>query len=142
MVHLLHRLYGVDAPAIATHLHEVSGDADELDCTHVQVTSALMLKLHCLDSPWIRRTTCCNAMVAHKCRPSSEDQAHHTHTTTTPHYILKCTVVSHHEKSSVCVWLQYNTIQYKVVKRHVAVVSEALANRTVKKHRRRRTNVL
>jgi len=39
---------------------------------------------------------------------------------------------------------QYNTIQYntKFVKRHVAVASEALANRTVKKHRRRRTNVL
>ena len=37
-----------------------------------------------------------------------------------------------------------NTIQYntKFVKRHVAVASEALANRTVKKHRRRRTNVL
>ena len=32
----------------------------------------------------------------------------------------------------------YNTIQYntKFVKRHVAVASEALANRTVKKHRR------
>jgi len=78
---------------IAKHLHEVSGDADELDCTHDQVTSALMLKLHCFDLPWIRRTTCCNAMVAHKCRPSSEDQAHHTHTTTTPHYILNCGVV-------------------------------------------------
>ena len=40
--------------------------------------------------------------------------------------------------------IQYNTIQYstKLVKRHVAVASEALANRTVKKHRRRRTNVL
>jgi len=37
-----------------------------------------------------------------------------------------------------CRW-QYNT---KFVKRHVAVASEALANRTVKKHRRRRTNVL
>ena len=38
--------------------------------------------------------------------------------------------------------LQCNTIQYntKFVKRHVAVASEALANRTVKKHRR--TNVL
>ena len=37
-----------------------------------------------------------------------------------------------------------NTIQYniKFVKRHVAVASEALANRTVKKHRRERTNVL
>ena len=35
--------------------------------------------------------------------------------------------------------IQYNT---KFVKRHVAVASEALANRTVKKHRRRRTNVL
>ena len=35
--------------------------------------------------------------------------------------------------------LQYNTT---FVKRHVAVASEALANRTVKKHRRRRTNVL
>jgi len=37
----------------------------------------------------------------------------------------------------------HNTIQYstKFVKRHVAVASEALANRTVKKHRRR-TNVL
>jgi len=34
---------------------------------------------------------------------------------------------------------QYNT---KFVKRHVAVASEALANRTVKKQRRRRTNVL
>jgi len=38
--------------------------------------------------------------------------------------------------------IQYYTIQYKFVKRHVAVASEALANRTVKKHRRRRTNVL
>ena len=38
--------------------------------------------------------------------------------------------------------LQYYTIQYKFVKRHVAVASEALANRSVKKHRRRRTNVL
>ena len=39
---------------------------------------------------------------------------------------------------------RYNTIQYntKFVKRHVAVASEALANRTVKKHKRRRTNVL
>ena len=35
--------------------------------------------------------------------------------------------------------IQYNT---KFVKRHVAVASEALANRSVKKHRRRRTNVL
>jgi len=37
-----------------------------------------------------------------------------------------------------------SSIQYKkIVKRHVAVASEALANsRTVKKHRRRRTNVL
>jgi len=35
--------------------------------------------------------------------------------------------------------IQYNT---KFVKRHVAVASEALVNRTVKKHRRRRTNVL
>jgi len=35
--------------------------------------------------------------------------------------------------------IQYNT---KFVKRHVAVASEALANRTVKKHRQRRTNVL
>jgi len=35
--------------------------------------------------------------------------------------------------------IQYNT---KFVKRHVGVASEALANRTVKKHRRRRTNVL
>ena len=34
---------------------------------------------------------------------------------------------------------KYNT---KFVKRHVAVASEALANRTVKKHRRTRTNVL
>ena len=34
-----------------------------------------------------------------------------------------------------------NTIQ-KFVKHHAAVASEALANRTVKKHRRRRTNVL
>ena len=38
-----------------------------------------------------------------------------------------------------CCTIQYNT---KFVKRHVAVASEALANRTVKKHRRRRTNVL
>ena len=40
--------------------------------------------------------------------------------------------------------LQNFTIQYntKFVKRHVAVASEALANRTVKKQRRRRTNVL
>jgi len=38
----------------------------------------------------------------------------------------------------------YNTIQYntKFVKRHVAVASEALANRSVKKQRRRKTNVL
>ena len=36
-------------------------------------------------------------------------------------------------------FIQYNT---KFVKRHVAVASEALAIRTVKKHRRRRTNVL
>jgi len=38
----------------------------------------------------------------------------------------------------------YNTIQYntKFVKRHVAVASEALANRSVRKQRRRRTNVL
>jgi len=35
--------------------------------------------------------------------------------------------------------IQYNT---KFVKRRVAVASEALANRSVKKHRRRRTNVL
>ena len=35
--------------------------------------------------------------------------------------------------------IQYNT---KFVKRHVAVASKALANRTVKKQRRRRTNVL
>jgi len=35
--------------------------------------------------------------------------------------------------------IQYNT---KFVKHHVAVASEALANRTVKKHRRRRPNVL
>ena len=37
-------------------------------------------------------------------------------------------------------WTQYNTIQYntKFVKRHVAVASEALANRTVRKHRRKR----
>jgi len=33
----------------------------------------------------------------------------------------------------------YNTI---FVKRHVAVASEALANRSVRKQRRRRTNVL
>jgi len=42
-------------------------------------------------------------------------------------------------------WVRrYNTIQYntKFVKRHVAVASEALANRSVKKQRRRRTNVL
>jgi len=38
----------------------------------------------------------------------------------------------------------HNTIQYntKFAKRYVAMASEALANRTVKKHRRRRTNVL
>jgi len=38
----------------------------------------------------------------------------------------------------------YNNYNYntKFIKRHVAVASEALANRTVKKHRRRRTNVL
>ena len=35
--------------------------------------------------------------------------------------------------------IQYNT---KFVQRHVAVASEALANRSVKKQRRRRTNVL
>ena len=48
-----------------------------------------------------------------------------------------------HETPSVSVTV-YNTIQYntKFVKRHVAVASQALANRTVKKHRRRRTNVL
>jgi len=61
--------------------------------------------------------------------------------------------------SFICLWLiifflslsyhlhefrVYNNIQYnaKFVKRHVAVASEALANRSVKKHRRRRTNVL
>ena len=38
--------------------------------------------------------------------------------------------------------IQYNKYNTKFVKRHVAVASEALANRTVKKHRRRRTNVL
>ena len=40
--------------------------------------------------------------------------------------------------------LYNNTIQYntKFVKRHVAVASEALANRSVRKQRRRRTNVL
>ena len=40
--------------------------------------------------------------------------------------------------------IEYNTKKYntKFVKRHVAVASEALTNRTVKKHRRRRTNVL
>ena len=38
------------------------------------------------------------------------------------------------------IWvIQYNT---KFVQRHVAVASEALANRSVKKQRRRRTNVL
>ena len=41
-------------------------------------------------------------MVAHKCQPSSQGEAHHMDTTL--HYILKCSVVSHHEKSSV-VWL-------------------------------------
>jgi len=35
-----------------------------------------------------------------------------------------------------------NNNNTKFVKRRVAVASEALANRTVKKHRRRRTNVL
>jgi len=39
--------------------------------------------------------------------------------------------------------LQYNnTYNTKFVKCHVAVASEALANRAVKKHRWRRTNVL
>ena len=38
--------------------------------------------------------------------------------------------------------VSYSTYSTKFVKRHVAVASEALANRTVKKHRRRRTNVL
>ena len=39
--------------------------------------------------------------------------------------------------------IQYNrAYNTKFVKRHVAVASKALANRTVKKHRRRRTNVL
>jgi len=32
-------------------------------------------------------------MMAHKYQPSSKDQAHHTDTTLTPHYILKCSVV-------------------------------------------------
>jgi len=41
--------------------------------------------------------------VAHKCQPSYKDQAHHIDTTTTlqattPHYISKCSVVSHHAK--------------------------------------------
>jgi len=31
-------------------------------------------------------------MVAHKCQPSSRDQADHTDTTPTPHYTLKCSV--------------------------------------------------
>jgi len=38
--------------------------------------------------------------------------------------------------------IQYNTIQYKICKAPCCVASEALANRTVKKHRRRRTTVL
>jgi len=38
--------------------------------------------------------------------------------------------------------VSYSTYNTKFVKRHVAVASEALANRRVKKHRRRRTNVL
>ena len=43
-------------------------------------------------------------------------------------------------KSAPC----FNTIQYntKFVQRHVAMASDALENETVKKHRRRRTNVL
>ena len=41
--------------------------------------------------------------------------------------------------TAAAITIQYNT---KFVKRHVTVASEALANRTVKKHRRRRTNVL
>ena len=50
-----------------------------------------------------------------------------------------------HKDGKKCVhYIRYNTIQYntKFVKRHVAVASEALANRTVNKHKRRRTNVL
>ena len=32
-------------------------------------------------------------MVAHKCQPSSRDQADHTDTTPTPHYTLTCSVL-------------------------------------------------
>ena len=49
-----------------------------------------------------------------------------------------------HTSTAVLSTIQFDPIQYntKFVKRHVAVASEALANRSVKKHRRRRTNVL
>jgi len=50
-------------------------------------------------------------------------------------------IALYHLSNKTC---RYHTIQYntKFAKRHVAVASEALADRTVKKHRRRRTNVL
>ena len=47
----------------------------------------------------------CSYMVAHKCQPSSKDRAHHTDTTTTPHYISKRSVVSSHFDKSSVVWL-------------------------------------
>ena len=50
--------------------------------------------------------------------------------------VRQTTIISH--QSSILT-IQYNT---KFLKCHVAVASEALANRTVKKHKRRRTNVL
>jgi len=56
-----------------------------------------------------------------------------------------CLTVTLNPHISLRLYKQYNTkIQYntKFVKRHVAVASEALVNRSVKKQRRRRTNVL
>ena len=51
------------------------------------------------------RCFCCltYVLLAHKCQLSSKDQAHHTDNTTTlqatrPHYISKCSAVSHHKK--------------------------------------------
>ena len=46
-------------------------------------------------------------LLAHKCQLSSKDQAHHTDNTTTlqatrPHYISKCSEVSHHKNAVSC----------------------------------------
>jgi len=59
-------------------------------------------------------------------------------------YVLRNTHMSCPPQCDMITTQAYIQIQYntKFVKRHVAVASEALANRTVKKHRRRRTNVL